>query len=440
MRILPQTALGQIVGLVATALIMTFGISVGVFAVFSAAILPRPIGPLENALAIVVAVHALEATQPADRQTVATAISSPHVRVRTEGAVERCAPMIKADSLIGQLLQPVLLGPAANFQLYRCDAATAQQDPELQLIVPLAAGQIELRVRELPAPGVRVLSVPVTIALVFLLLAISLLATWAAWRITRPLRQLAETAEAFGTNIVIAPLEEQGPREIRQVTHAFNRMQHSIATFMHDRSRMLAAISHDLRTPLTRLKLRVEFEDSQEFRAKMLRDIAQLERMIDAALVYLRGQTLTEERDWIDLGALLATICDEFNEMGANILCENPSYLPCLCQPLSIRRAITNLVDNAKSYGTEVKLGAQRVGDTILIDIEDNGPGIKDADKERALRPFSRLDSARAATGGNVGLGLAIVADVARAHAGTLDLLDRAPRGLTARLTLKQRR
>ena len=340
-------------------------------------------------------------------------MSSALFKVRTEGAIEPCAGPMTAGSLLDQLLQPLLLGPAAHFQLNRCKAANADQEPDLQLIVPLAAGQAEFRVSELPAPGVRVLSVPVTIALVFLLLAISLLATWAAWRITRPLRQLAETAEAFGTSIVIAPLEEQGPREIRQVTHAFNRMQSSIATLMHDRSQMLAAISHDLRTPLTRLKLRVEIESPQDVRPKMLRDIPQLERMIDSALSYLRGQTVTEERDWIDLGALLATFCDEFEELGVNIVCESPSYLPCLCQPLSMRRAITNLVDNARLYGTEVKVSAQRHGDTLVIDVEDievanYEPAIQSAvdwfrpePDARFVRPGARRRLARAQRRGN---------------------------------------
>jgi signal transduction histidine kinase len=435
-RLLPQTALGQIVAIITGALALTFSLCFVLVFTFDSLLPPRPISSVENALAITVAVHALEIVAPADRPAVARAMSSPYFVVIAGDTFGQCAAGPGEDAMLAKLLQPLLVAPDLAFTLRRCAASASDGAPAEQLIVRLAAGPIEIRIQDVPPLGLRPLGIPLAIALLFLLLAVTTLSIWAAWRITHPLRLLAMKAEAFGQDIIVAPIPEQGPREIRQVAHAFNLMQGSIAAFMHDRSRMLAAVSHDLRTPLTRMKLRLQIGPSDEDRTKMLRDIGQLESMIGSALIFLRGQTVDEERDWTDVGALLATICDDYQEIGANITCEESGYLPCFCQPLSLRRAIGNLIENAQSHGTTIAVNAWASGGFVIVDIEDDGPGIAEEDKLRALQPFARLDPSRAATRGNVGLGLAIVHDVVRAHHGTIELLDRLPRGLTARLRL----
>ena len=305
-----------------------------------------------------------------------------------------------------------------------------------QIHTPIPAGAVDV---ELDRPDRRVafvIGVPLTVALVFLLIAVTGLSVWAAWRITRPLRRLAETVDAFGQHMVAAPMPEHGPDEIRRAARAFNGMQAAIATFMQDRARMLAAVSHDLRTPLTRLKLRVQLEQPSDGRAAMLRDIGQLQSMIDAALSFLRGQSGGDARDWVDIGPLVATICDEFAETGMAVACDADTYAPCWCQPLSVRRAVVNLLDNARAFATSTSVSVSMQDSVVVIDVADDGPGIPDPDKPRMLRPFTRMAEHRSSQDGHVGLGLAIVQDVARTHLGTFELLDRKPCGLVARLRL----
>lgn len=437
-RLIPQTTLGQIVIIIIGALVMTFSVSFGVLMLLRPVIPPRPMGPMENAVAVAASMHALGAVPPENRDALAKAISMPRFRVTlTDG--DACDVPTQDSPKVMELLRPLLTGPAAGYSVSGCAMRDDGSDPVLQVLVPLGTRWVDFRLSEPPPPGLLPFAITLTVALFFLLFAVTGLTIWAAWRIIDPLRRLADTVEAFGTNIVAAPLPEHGPREIRQAARAFNRMQNAITSFVHDRSRMLAAISHDLRTPLTRLKLRVELEATGTVRETMMRDIAQLQAMVDTALVFLQGQTVSEEKDWIDLSALVATICDEFEEIGVTVSYENNPYLPCLCQPLAMRRAITNLIENARQYGTTVSVTTRQDGDLTIIEVIDDGPGIPNADKQRALQPFSRLEEARVTTKGNVGLGLAIVNDTARAHGGTLELLDRMPRGLVVRLSIATR-
>ena len=433
MRVLPQSALGQIVGIVVSALLVTFGVTFAFFALFGPVIPPRPIGPGENAIAIGAVVHGLDAVLPASRPTLAAAMSARHFRVLVDPPASLCPGDPSGDPLLERSLPDILDGrPGLSIRLCAPPADDAPSFVRVQ--VPISGGTVAI---DLDRPPVaRIIGVPIVVALLFLLVVVTVLAVWAAWRITRPLRRLAQTVDAFGQNMMAATLPETGPREIRQAARAFNGMQAAIASFVQDRSLMLAAISHDLRTPLTRLKLRVQLEDKSDTQRAMLRDIGQLQTMIDAALSYLRGQSGGEERDWIDIGALVTTICDEFAEAGARIICDAGPLAPCLCQPVSIRRAIVNLVENARQHGTAIGVSVVSGSSSVTIEVSDDGPGIADDDKPRMLRPFTRLSATRATTTGHVGLGLAIVQDIVRAHGGTLALLDHHPQGLLVRFVL----
>ena len=438
-RWLPQSILGQVVAIVVSALVITISATILFFATFGPLFLPRPIGPGENVLAIAVAVRALAAVPPADRAGLAAALSTNSFRVSEAGPPEPCIRDPDGDRPLEQLLPP-LLDDLPGLIIQLCHPQPGRALYSVQIHAPLrpseAGGAIDIELDRPDRAVPRVIGVQIAVALVFLLMAVTGLSIWAAWRITRPLRQMAETVAAFGQHMVADPLPEQGPREIKQAARAFNGMQAAIATFVQDRSRMLASISHDLRTPLTRLKLRVQLDRPSDGRAAMLRDIGQLQTMIDSALSFLRGQSGGEAREWTDIGALVTTICDEFAETGMTVHCDADHYVPCLCQPLSVRRAIVNLVENAGAYGTQASVGVSEQGSAVVIDVIDDGPGIPDQDKQRMLRPFTRMTGHRSGREGHVGLGLAIVQDVARAHLGTLELLDGHPTGLVARLRL----
>jgi len=249
-RLLPQSALGQIVGIVVSALLVTFGVTFAFFAVFGPIIPPRPIGPGENAVAIGAVVHGLESVAPAARPALAAAMSARHFRVVADPPASLCAGDPSGDALLERALPDILdARPGLSIRLCRPPADDAA--PFVRVQVPIEGGAVAI---DLDRPPVaRIIGVPIIVALLFLLVVVTVLAVWAAWRITRPLRHLAQTVDAFGQQMVAANLPETGPREIRQAARAFNGMQNAIASFVQDRALMLAAISHDLRTPLTRL-------------------------------------------------------------------------------------------------------------------------------------------------------------------------------------------
>ena len=433
--VLPQSTLGQIVAIVVSALLVTVSATIAFFATFGPLFPARPVGPGDNVLAIAVAVRALEATQPGGWAALAAAMSSQSFRLSAAGPPSRCEREPEGDPPLEQSLPP-LLGNRAGLTMELCRPLPGNELAYVQIHVPIPGGAIDI---ELDRPARRVafvIGIPLTVALVFLLITVTGLSVWAAWRITRPLRRLAETVDAFGQHMVAAPMPEHGPDEIRRAARAFNGMQAAIATFMQDRSRMLAAVSHDLRTPLTRLKLRVQLDQLPDSRAAMLRDIGQLQTMIDAALSFLRGQSGGEALELTDIAPLVTAICDEFAETGMVLSCDADTYAPCWCRPLSVRRAVVNLLDNARGFGTTAGVSVSMQGGAVVIDVADDGPGIPDQDKQRMLRPFTRMADHRSSRDGHVGLGLAIVQDVARAHLGSLELLDRQPCGLVARLRL----
>jgi signal transduction histidine kinase len=269
------------------------------------------------------------------------------------------------------------------------------------------------------------------------IVAISLaLSVWATVRIVSPLSRFVAAVERFGLAGQGETLPEEGPAEIRRATSAFNRMRERILRLVEDRTQMMMAISHDLRTPLTRLRLRAEDVGDGDLQRGMLRDIELMERSIADAVSNLRYTTTQEARERADLPSLLVTICDEFADAGLSVEYEGPQHLDAHLRPQAITRAVTNLVQNGTKFGSRVvvRLGVPEPG-TAQIDVEDDGPGIPDAEKAAVLKPFYRSDPARQEAGG-FGLGLAIALEVARDHGGTLTLHDRIPQGLCARLQL----
>ena len=214
-------------------------------------------------------------------------------------------------------------------------------------------------------------------------------------------------------------------------------MRERIRKLVDDRTRMLAAMGHDFRTPITRLRLRSEFIADEELRGQILRDLDQMMTMSDSALSFLRDGQAHEDATAIDVATSLQTICDQFSDLGHTVTYRGPDHFTLVARPSDLHRAVANLVDNAVRYGSNTQVRLSRDEAALRIDVEDDGPGIPDACKTAMLEAFVRGDEARTMDDrAGFGLGLSIARAIAAAHGGTLTLHDRVPHGLIARITL----
>jgi signal transduction histidine kinase len=281
---------------------------------------------------------------------------------------------------------------------------------------------------------------PWMMTLLFAVISLTLLGLWAARALTAPLSAFAKAAESFSLNGAAAPLPERGPEEIRSVAKALNRMRERISTLIDDRTKMLAAISHDLRTPITRMRLRSEFIEDDAHRTRMLGDLDQMRSMLEQVLSFLRNDRKLESMTLVDVASSLQLITDQFSDMGHKVAYNGPEHAMATLRPDDLHRSITNLVENAVRFGAEATVRLNVSPDHVTIDVEDDGPGISDARKDVMLEPFVRGDDARNMdeTSG-FGLGLSIARAIVLAHGGELSLNDRQPHGLIVRITLPVR-
>lgn len=276
--------------------------------------------------------------------------------------------------------------------------------------------------------------------LLFAVISVGLLSLWAARALTAPLSSFASAAESFSLNGGAAPLPERGPAEIRSVARALNRMRERITALIDDRTRMLAAISHDLRTPITRMRLRFEFIADDAHRDRMLRDLDQMRSMLESVLSFLRNDSRLEAMTLVDIATSLQLVADQFADMGHKVEYDGPAHLMVTVRPDDLQRSITNLVENAVRFGAKVTIRLNVASDAVTIDVEDDGPGISDARKEFMLEPFVRGDDARNMDeAAGFGLGLSIARAIVLAHGGELSLHDRQPNGLVVRIRLPVR-
>ncbi len=276
--------------------------------------------------------------------------------------------------------------------------------------------------------------------LLFAVVCVSLLGLWAARALTAPLSAFAKAAESFSLNGAAPPLPERGPEEIRSVAKALNRMRERITALIDDRTKMLAAISHDLRTPITRMRLRSEFIEDDQQRGRMLHDLDQMRSMLESVLSFLRNDRKLEPVTLVDVATTLQLVADQFADMGHRIVYEGPDHAMAMVRPDDLHRSVTNLAENAVRFGAEATIRLSLAPDTLTIDVEDDGPGISDERKDVMLEPFVRGDDARNmddVTG--FGLGLSIARAIVLAHGGELSLHDRQPHGLIVRLELPLR-
>jgi signal transduction histidine kinase len=281
---------------------------------------------------------------------------------------------------------------------------------------------------------------PWVVTLLFAIISVTLLGLWAARTLTAPLSSFAKAAESFSINGAAAPLPERGPEEIRSVAKALNRMRERITTLIEDRTRMLAAISHDLRTPITRMRLRAEFIEDEVHRRRMLSDLDQMRSMLESVLSFLRNDRKLEAMTLVDVASTLQLVTDQFVDMGHKINYEGPEHAMATVRPEDLHRSITNLVENAVRFGAEAAIRLKVSLDTVTIEVADDGPGISDARKDVMLEPFVRGDDARNMDeAAGFGLGLSIARTIVLAHCGELSLNDRQPHGLIVRIQLPVR-
>jgi signal transduction histidine kinase len=390
-------------------------------------------GPLAKRLETVV--DKLEHTPQAQRPELLRLLTSPRITFRL-AETPPARPVSGALAVLQTRLRD-RLGEARRVAVMAAGpGAGADELPDTILIaLTLRDGQVLLAEHHYPddpriAPS-RHLPLLTGYFLVIALLALLALG-WAV----RPLRRLARAADALGRDLGGAPLPETGPREVRQAAHAFNTMQNRLASFLEDRLRILAAVSHDLKSPITRLKMRAELLPDAGQRDKILGDLEDMETMIGATLDFLRGEARQEAGVPVDVNALLSTLRDDFEALGGSVRISGQATRPLIARPQALKRCLANLLDNAQRYGGGASLAVQDGPHELVLSIDDSGPGLPEADLERMFEPFRRGEASRSRATGGTGLGLAIARNLARAHGGEVSLTNRPEGGLRATVRL----
>jgi len=399
---------------------------------------------VEQGRQIAAAAALLDAAPAGGEAAIVAALNGPSLQVRIADAPPgwqgaRRPYAARAAAMLRDALGPVAARADAVRLLGRGDDAPPTSFPPLRnrIGVALAAGSGRwyVFVAELdPSPprwGMRMTGWLVAIGL-----AVALFAVWAAHRVARPLRVFAGAAERLGVDVMGPPLPERGSRELRQATRAMNLMQARIRRLVDDRTQMLAAVSHDLRTALTRLRLRAEYIDDAEQQQKALADLDDMRAMLDAALAFARDDAKAEPRTRIDLASLLQSLCDDHADAGRAAHYDGPARAALEGRPVALRRAFANLLDNALRYGEAADVTLSETAGALTVDIADRGPGIPPALREKVFEPFYRIEGSRSRDTGGTGLGLAVARSIVRGHGGEITLTDRDGGGLVVRVEL----
>ncbi|WP_369059468.1 ATP-binding protein [Caulobacter sp. 73W] len=267
------------------------------------------------------------------------------------------------------------------------------------------------------------------------ILAVTPLVWLFARRLAAPISAFADAAERLGRDPGAPPLDLKGSAEVKAASTAFNQMQQRLRSYVEDRTAMIGAIAHDMRTPLTRLRFRIE-SAPEDLRVKLAAEIDQMDAMISAAITFVRDATREGERTKLELASLLESVIDDAAEMGGAASVERADRIVIDGDPLGLRRLVSNLVDNAIKYGGAARGRVFAEDGSAIIEIEDDGPGVAGHEIERVFDPFYRGEPSRNRETGGIGLGLAVVRSIARSHGGDVTLHNRAGGGLTARVRL----
>jgi signal transduction histidine kinase len=397
----------------------------------------RQLRPQEAVTKLGLTVRVLEAAVPAERPSFTRLLSEPHFNIGYAAGDRALTPLSNTDrgnAELGQQLASRLGKPVTDVRVHFAVGATA---PELKRVEVLLKGGGVATIVAPIGPENRLGFVEQAAIAAFFLFVLAGLWAWLSWMVNAPLTRFAQAAERVGLDVHAPAFPEQGPAEVRRVIRAFNQMQVRLQRMITDRTLMLGAISHDLRTPLTRLRLRIETDRVADDKPKMLSDIESMESMLTSTLSFVRGVEETEAAEDVDLDLMLQTVCDLITDVGGEVVYEGPGRCRYLCKPQSMMRALTNVVANASKYGSraEVRL-ARQPQSGYRVEVEDHGPGIPADEKPKVFEPFYRTAAARDRDSQGMGLGLSIARSVVLSHGGAIELADARPQGLIVRITL----
>lgn len=392
-------------------------------------------GAVEPALAIA---SLLPSSTPSERDLIVARARERNMDVALERPAEVnrlvaiSPPLSRWETVASFLFPPDYVLPEGGRQI------TVDGRPALSLPVD---GETVLLVRGLPYTLYSDdLFGPLAYYVLSFMTLLLFLSFFAVRSVTAPLAKISaelDRSDGVREDLVFA---EAGATEVISLARALNGMRTRIREMVDTRTRMLRSVSHDLRTPLTRLRLRTERLDDAELRQVMIADIDRINALVDETLDYLRTDASGEAFERTDIASLLQTIQADFTDVGFAVTYRGPDRLAGTCKPNALVRAVTNLCDNALKFGSEAAISLAREGEMIRIEVADNGPGIPADMRRMVLEPFFKLDAARGSSADNgFGLGLSIVSDIVRAHGGRIELDDNLPRGLVARILLPAR-
>lgn len=433
MRRFFASMMGQILAIIASASALTFVLFLMLWVVQRQHIPPTPPWPWPLAYRVESLVDLLRSLPAEQRGAALASIRSPLAEARLLVAPPVCDELSADTRDLEAVLAEHLGDRAGTVTVRRCSDASASAN--IQILIGLDGQTLALRAYQVDRPPRR-FGFAFVGSLLFLCIAVSALSLWVVWLVIRPLRRLSERAESFGRELSITPIVEEGPLEIRHAAHAFNLMQERVSRSVQDRTRMLAAISHDLRTPLTRMRLQLDTAPPAPLHARLLREIGLMQTMLTSVLAYF-GNGTAEPKELLDLSALLRALAEEYSESGASVRYAGPYGVIVRCRPNAMQRAFANLLENALQHASSVEIAvADEADGGVRIDVVDDGPGIPEAQLADVLEPFVRLDPVRSSRPGGFGLGLSIVREIVEEHGGQLSLHNRPEGGLVARIVL----
>ena len=439
MRLVPDTIAGRTIAI----------LLVGLIALHLASIWAYQLGldsevNLTNAARTAERLVAIESTlsrlPSADREAAAHTLSGGALEVHYSSVPLAVAPAVLEglpSDLRTELVKRVI---GANEDEVIVGAPTEgtgkRTDPHLTLVSMKLAdgGWVNTNIALLDGPHSSIRAIVVSTGL--MALGVLGIALGMAGSVTRPIRKCAEEAQRVYVASEPQPLPVEGPKEVRELATAFNEMQQRVKKLVDERTLVLAAVSHDLKSPLARLRLRIEELESDDRRRDIETDLDEMLQMIDSSLEFLRSDHTGEEKQRLDIGAIIGTICDDFSDRGFSVTVERQGKAVFSGRRLALKRAFTNLIANAIKYGQLAQVRVVATEHSITIVIEDEGPGIPEHELDKVYAPFYRIETSRSRDTGGSGLGLTVAKSVITGHGGSLLLANRPDRGLSATIIL----
>ncbi len=467
MRIWPKSLISQLLIVVVIALILSQLIILAIFhfdrqdLIFSA----RRLSLAQRVTAIA---QAFSVTKEQDYDTLLSAISSPNLRIRfiSENNVYKDTVFPKEDSSSLGLYRNLSENLSGEYAIkvrrffddnseqpgwvdqmqkmhYRHHRMQPTQEHLTQMSNFHSQFIVQLRLENgrwieiynnLPIQTFEKWPVNLILSAFVILLTSGLLIVFLMRRIVNPLRELSTAADSFGKNIKSVVLKETGAIEIRQTAHAFNIMQQRLQRYIEDRTEIISAVSHDLKTPVTRMRLRSEMMNDEDLKQKFCHDLDEMTEMVNQTIEFMRGEESTEEIVNFDFNAMLESIQSDRKDLNQFFSINGVVKKPYPGRIISLKRCLNNLLDNSFRHADKVCISLEQIDGCLIIKIIDNGSGIPESMLTKVFDPFTQLDSSRSSEGGNYGLGLGIARNIARGHGGDLILYN--AKGLVAEITL----